>query len=304
MNLLPRLIPRRLQFGLRTLFAAILLVAVCLTLWLAYVAPFKRQRQGLNELQKLSVFVSTHPARPAWLRWFVGKDDFVEVGSIQFSDPGTPSGPYAKGKALDDRVVDALTQLRSIETLWLSEMVITDQQLQRIATIARIHELYLRDTQIGDEGVKSLATVRGLKRLDLNTTLVSDAALETVGQFEQLEYLSLSSPNVKGPGVAHLARLRNLKELQFTGPNVTNDWIAAVASLQNLQWVELHSTSVDERALEHIKRWDKLHSLYLNQNAINVEAIGDLHKHLPHLGRFEVNENRPRNDADRSTPSQ
>jgi hypothetical protein len=26
----------------------------------------------------------------------------------------------------------------------------------------------------------------------------------------------------------------------------------------------------------------------------NVEAIGDLHEHLPHLGQFEVNDNRPR----------
>lgn len=298
MSPFPRLLHGRFQFRLRTLFAMILLVAIGMTLWLAYVAPFKRQRQGLNDLQKLSVFVSTHPARPAWLRWLVGNDDFVEVASIQFTDPEAPSGPYAKGKTLDDKVVDALTQLHSVETLWLSEMVITDQQLQRIATIPRIHELYLRSTPIGDEGVNSLASVKGLKRLDLNTTLVSDAALETVGQFEQLEYLSLSSPNVKGSGVAHLARLHNLEQLQFTGPNVTNDWIAAVASLQNLQWVELHSTSVDERALEHIKRWHKLHSLYLNQNAINVEAMGDLQEHLPHLGRFEVNDNRPRNDAD------
>jgi hypothetical protein len=289
------------------LFATILLVAVSMTLWLAYVAPFKRQRQGLNELEQLSISYSTRAATgPAWQKWLVGADDFVEVTSLQFADPFAQAAAQVRASIpggnrlpLDDRVVDALTKLRGIDRLFLSGTQITDQQLQRIATIPRIEDLYLRYTSIGDEGVKSLANVRGLKRLDLNTTLVSDAALETVGQFEQLEYLSLSSPNVKGPGVAHLARLRNLKELQFTGPNVTNDWIAAVASLPNLQWFELHSTSVDERALEYIKRWDKLHSVYLNQNRISLEAIGDLHEHLPHLGRFEVNDNKPRNGAER-----
>jgi hypothetical protein len=295
-----RFVFRRFQFGLRTLFVAILLVAVGMTLWMHYIAPFKRQREGLSVLEEFGFSVSTRAADGSdWQKWLVGEDDFVQVTSVRFGDQIAQVKLQASGvrpKPLDDRIVDALSRLRSVEHLNLCWLHVTDKQLQKIATIPHIEVLYLRGNPIGDEGVKSLVKYEGLKRLCLNRTLVSDASLEIVGQFELLEDFSLSSPNVKGPGLIHLAKLRNLTDLQFTGPNVTNEWVAAVASLPNLHWVELHSTSVDERAMVHIRRWKNLRSLYLNQNAINVDAIGDLRTHLPKLQKLEVHGNRPRSE--------
>jgi hypothetical protein len=289
---------RLIQFRLRTLFLVILLVAIGLTLWLNYIAPFKRQREGLDVLQDLGFSVSTRAAAgPTWQKRLVGEDDFVEVIEVQFGDDLSQMKLQATGVRplpLDERVVNALARLRSVEHLNLCWLHVTDTQLQRIATIPDIQVLHLRGNPIGDEGVKSLAKYKGLKRLDLNRTQISDDALEIVGQFQELEYFSLSSPNVKGPGLVHFPKLENLTDLQFVGPNVTNEWIAAVASLPNLQWVELHSTSVDERAMVHVRRWKNLRHLYLNQNAINVDAIGDLRKDLPKLERFETGGNRPK----------
>jgi hypothetical protein len=281
----------RLQFGLRTLFCTILLVAVGLSVGQSYVAPFKRQRQVLSELQQLSVVARTRASDgPIWQKWLVGESDFIDVVSVRCVDPPSIGGGIAcyAGPSLNDRVVDALTQLRSIEELTLMRSNVTDQQLQRLAMLPHIERLCLRETRIGDEGVKSLAQHKELKTLDLDTTLVSDAALEIVGQFEHLECLSLRSPNVKGPGLVHLGKLQALRHLQFHGPNVTNEWIAAVASLPNLESFVLNGTSVDERALEHIRRWKKLRVLLLYRNAFNREAIGDVKEHFPLLETFRA----------------
>ena len=66
---------------------AIFLFAIGLTIWRAYVAPFARQRQGIDALQALGVSLSTTAADgPAWQRWLVGEDGFVEVIDVQFTD--------------------------------------------------------------------------------------------------------------------------------------------------------------------------------------------------------------------------
>jgi hypothetical protein len=125
----------RWQFGTRTLLVAVLLIAIGLTVWRTHVAPFARQRQGIEVLQELGVSVATTAADgPAWQRWLVGEDDFVEVSYVDLSDDGQWL-LFKKRARIDDRVIGALAQLHSVRTLNLKWTEITDQQLRLISVI-------------------------------------------------------------------------------------------------------------------------------------------------------------------------
>ncbi len=282
---------RRWQFGTRSLFVAVLLVAIGLTLWRAYVSPFARQKQGIDELLAQGVSVSTSAADgPAWQRWLVGEDDFVQVGTVKFTDK-PPWVADENRVPIDDRAIDALVKLRSVGFLNLSQTQITNEQLQRLAAIPRTRHLQVQSTLIGDAGVKHLPRFKGLKGLSLTRTLVSDEGLEAVGQLTDLEYFELESPNVEGSGVAHIANLTKLNELQFSGPSVTNEWIRHVAVLPSLEWVELHSTRVDDGAIPFMSGWKNVQKLYLNKNRFTTEALHGLWQTLPNLKVLEAGGN-------------
>ena len=52
---------RRLQFSIRSLLLLTAAVAVVLAIWAAYIQPFQRQRQAMEDIEKAGGAYKTQP---------------------------------------------------------------------------------------------------------------------------------------------------------------------------------------------------------------------------------------------------
>jgi hypothetical protein len=87
MNASKRPNPKRrwLQFRLRTLLLMTAACAVVLSLWTAYVAPYRARQRAIAALTELGARVTTETGGPGWVRKLVGEGYFVHGVAVSLN---------------------------------------------------------------------------------------------------------------------------------------------------------------------------------------------------------------------------
>lgn len=198
---------RRFQFGLRSLLAMVLLVAVACS-WLGVKVEQARKQKAVVEALKrhcviveytwvydnrLSFLAAPGPA-PIWLRELLGEDFFHDVIEVKTcGDTGFRDDDLA--------YVAELTSLRS---LMLFRDQVTDTGLEHLQGLTHLRQLFLDGTQITDEGLVHLKGLTSLVELSLWQTKVTDEGLEHLKELPNLTYLYLEGTQVTDAGVEGL----------------------------------------------------------------------------------------------------
>ena len=199
-------IPRPwLQFRLRTLLIAILLLSLPLSWFAVRMRKARRQRAAVEAIERLGGYVAydwetdwvvTPPARksyPAWLRRPLGDDFFFDVVEASFL--------YSE---LDDEAATCLKGLANIEELYLDHTRITDAGLANIEGLTHLQKLTLDYTQITDTGLEHVAGLTPLRCLTIGGTRITDAGLDHLKRMSNLRYLHLDDTQVTDEGAKSL----------------------------------------------------------------------------------------------------
>jgi internalin A len=219
---------RLVQLRLATLLLVVTLCCAVLGFRQAYIAPFFRQQQAVEQLTKAGAAIQYSPARPAWLAPIVGRDVFHYVTWVHMESRGVK----------DDALV-ALHDTPYVTNLYLAGNPITDEGLRHVAALRHLQRCSLWRTRITDDGLKHLADLKQLSALDLKNTAVTDEGLAHLVALQSLTELHLPA-RVSDAGLAHLGRLPKLHTLDASQPR----WITprGLRQLAGCQIQELQTT--------------------------------------------------------------
>ena len=159
---------RRLwQFSLRTLGLLLCVCAALLWAWNHYVAPYRAQRQAIEQLQELGATIETEQGGLAWLRWLLGEEQFTTVVMVKLE----------QNKKIDDDDLSCLASLVDLRKLYLAGTPITDDGLKWVRHLKKLERLSLWDTRVTDAGLVHLRGLENLAVLDLHRNPVTNEGL-------------------------------------------------------------------------------------------------------------------------------
>jgi hypothetical protein len=237
---------RWLQFSLRTLMIAVLVVGIGMATW---IVPIKKraekQKAAVDAIRQNggSVFydyevdpsgnriTGVEPPGPAWLRRVLGDDFFATViganvtTSADFKHVGELSklrSLGAFGVPITDADLEVVRELSQLKSLNLCFTNVADAGLKNLKSLSQLEDLKLSNTPVTDPGLKELNGLSHLKSLNLNDTRITDAALESLDGLSGLEDLTLSHTEITDAGLVHLKGLTKLESLWLHESKVTD----------------------------------------------------------------------------------
>ena len=227
---------RWLQFSLRTLLAAVLVVAVLMAVWRVHA---QKQLYVLALVQRLGGDVTysyqrkglSSPPGPEWLRKLMGDEYFLTVDGVAIGS-----------QYLTDDDLTVFQDLTRLRVLRLSNGQLTDRGLEKLTNLSNLTDLDLNFTLISDAGMPHLSRLTNLKELSLKSTNVTDAGLPYLLDMRKLEKLRLGHYNLKG---------RDADEQPVS--NITDDGLSCLAGLRNLKMLVLLNTKATPEGLQRLK---------------------------------------------------
>lgn len=300
--------PRRpgLQFNLRSLMIAILVVGSCLGMLGAKIDRKQKERRTVAAIEGLDGSVrydwqdedgNGTPPGPEWLTGFVGDDFFARVEFMAFDRQDR--------QVSDDDLIalelEALTDLKGID---IASDRVTDVGLARLTEMTELQSLSLRGVWrrdcITNAGIKYLSKMRRLERFNIGSEELTDACLPDLAQIgtlkelalggeisdnglrciarmRSLEALFLSSGAVTDKGLLHLVELKSLRQLTLSRANkVTDAGVAQLAQLSSLKILSLHVPKITDRGLIGLARNASLEDLLLSCAHVTDEGLDHL----------------------------
>jgi hypothetical protein len=193
------------QFGLRTFFLGILVIAIGCGWFAVKLQSARKQRMAVATIREWGgdIGYSSSPA-PDWLMHLLGEDFFCTVTKVHVDKAVTAS----------DAELSELEPLTDVDCLYANRMSITDAALAHFKGMTKLQHLYLNRACITDAGLKDIAAFTHLRELELSKTQISDAGLTSLKGLKQLRLLNLSNTNVTSAGIAELKE--SLPELKVT----------------------------------------------------------------------------------------
>ena len=118
--------------------------------------------------------------------------------------------------------------------------------------------------------LRAVASMREVRRLDVSGCRLGDAELAELDRMAGLESLDL--PATTSDGIAPtLVRMRSLKELSLEATQVTGAGLATLP--RSLESLNLSSTSIDDAAVEHLRRLPGLKQLWLGETSVGDKSL-------------------------------
>ena len=300
----------RLQYGLRSLLLAMLIVCLALG-W--YVERVRRQRQAVAALREAGADVDygafddyetfdygiyddpfAEDPKPTtcgeWLEFYaparvrnaLGIDFFRRVEAVDFHEG-------------DDcpTVLGRLRELPGLRRLSLDRAL--DEDLVNVGALRSLTNLKLASPYVTDAGLGYLENLQRLEHLDLGFagisdagTRVSDAGLSPIADKFDLQYLDLYGTQITDEGLVQLAGLRRLKHLNLSYTAIGDAGLAVLTNMPELEFLGLRGTLVTDEGLAPLRSLKALKKLHLRETAITDKALGVLVQ-LVSLKKIDVN---------------
>lgn len=206
---------RWLQFRLRTLLIAVLVLSLPLSWFAVRMEKARRQREAVEALQSTGIFLEwqivreSEPGVPTWLAKLFGDNYlFVEVRQVIWNG-------QSNWKPVRDEHMIHLADLPDLWRIAVPTCRVSDVGVEHLKGLTSLRSLDLSHTEVTDDGLKHLKEMSELRHLFLNGTQITDGGLEYLKGLANLEWLSLKGTQVTAQGV---------KKLQKAFPNCKIEW--------------------------------------------------------------------------------
>lgn len=229
------------QFRLRTLLTVMAILGVLMAMLMSAVHSAQTQKAALQRLrcrgtsavvrysyekgETWGSFLPNSPPGPTWLRNLIGPDLFQTVVLVDMRSVWMYHDELA-----------ALEDLPSVETIWLGESEVSDDDLRHLRPLRHLTGLGLEHTQIGDNGLVYLEKLTKLHMLLLDGTRVTDAGMEHLQGLTNLEeWLGLGRTRITDASIKYFKNFTKLREINLERTKVTERGVLELkAALPNL----------------------------------------------------------------------
>lgn len=173
----------RLQFGLRSLLAAVVLFCLVLGVWRGWIHPYTRQRDALRELWPFVSTVTQVTGQPEFLRPLYKQDFFKDVVGLELTSLSHGAGPPFLGPSQ----LALLREFPRLERLEIKDGPFGDRELAHMPRLAQLESLSLRNTEIRGPGLQALQRLPKLKSLQVQSDWLERAEIAGFPALEQLQ---------------------------------------------------------------------------------------------------------------------
>ena len=196
--------------------------------------------------------------------------------------------------ALDNKGLERLAEVTSLESLGLISNGITDEGLACLTRLPNLKSLDLSGNPgVTEAGFESIRLLKNLEELILPTGIATDAVLSALDVFPKMKRLTLG--RATDSGLQTVGRLPQLESLTiYYNAEVTTTGLQALLSLPRLQKLKIcHSQNLmTERELEVISRLENLTHLSIwTQKPLGKKTAKQLER-LKNLTQLTVAEPR------------
>lgn len=269
-----------LQFRLRTLLIAVLLLSLPLSWFAVRMARARRQRAVVHAVERADGCVlfmgrsSVNRCRlekilPAWLdehaKDAIFSDVVVEV--------------YFRSR-VSDAMLKRLGDLPTLESLTLDGTPVNGSQLRHLKGLTSLHYLSLRDTPVTDADLVHVNALP-LLGLRLTGTQITDTALRHVSGMSHIGRLEIGHTQITDAGLEYVAKLTRLVDLDISHTLITDPGLKHLEGLTDLWYLDLEGTRITDSGLKHLKPLSHLKQLNMLGTRVTPEGIRAA---LPRLG--------------------
>jgi hypothetical protein len=186
---------------------------------------------------------------------------------------------YLETPPVSDADLKPLGQLRGLRQVRLTFTAVTGEGLSHLPpTLSR---LWLDGSPITDEGLRHLQHMTVLVSLSLNETQISDTGLEHLHSLPMLSMLSLRDTRIGDSGLETLSNLSSIERLDLSQTRITDAGLGRLRNLPSLHYLSLAGTHLTNDVVGHLKAIGTLKYLDLEGTALGEEALDELRAALP-----------------------
>lgn len=230
-----------------------------------------------------------------------------------FNSPSSHRGPPVPGiNLVDNEVLKALTNFPRLQSLDLSESLVTDDGLVALQSWPHLRQITIRYglmrrlqdeayrrspappaearlyQRISDAGIARIMAIPTLKALNLTGCSVSDQTLALIRQRPELEELVLQLETITDADLQHLAALTNLRTLELDGKRgFTDANFQALESLKHLEELDLSTLNLSDQNWSVVQHFPHLRHLRISSSSATRLGLSQLNG-LKDLSTLEI----------------
>lgn len=176
---------------------------------------------------------------------------------------------FKDANSVDDKWIEPLARLKSLETIDLSGTMVTDEGIASLSQLPNLKTLRLEGCKsITGIGLESFPESPPLVELNLrNASSLTDEGLAAVARFTNLENLyTCANRRVLGPGYQCLAALKELKILSCPKTAIADEHLQLLDGIDTLEVIWLYGCQgVSGRGLQKLVGSESVRRLSLNE---------------------------------------
>ncbi len=184
--------------------------------------------------------------------------------------------------AFSGKELSGLENLQELQTLRISDLVMTDDQTRTLSRLPKLKFIWLGGEQLNDDTLRNVARLPALTAFTVTLaekSRITNEGARALAANPRIISVNLDSTRVDDQGLAFLAERKNWEEFLLDGTQITDSGLAVLKDMQALRTLWLSRTSVGDPGLEVISSLSSLEVLYLNETQISDAGL----KHLEAL---------------------
>jgi hypothetical protein len=274
------------QFGLRTLLIFVTLV-VAFCCWFGYkLRTAREQRAAVVEIESHntgeSYVLYAHPSQFfVHMEKLLGRDFCYDVSSVGLDKPNEklfaaldriPNFSHlviSNGKATPTGF-EHIVHNKSLKYLRLMN---ADFPFEKLTQLKSLEGLYLEGNNLTDSQVSFINGLVNLKILRITSSSITDQGMASVRQLPGLKCFSITSKTVTSRGLRFLEACTHLERIGFNDTPDINEVLKNLDNKNQLREVDLEKTGVTDKCLERLAKISGLERLYLGETAITSEGL-------------------------------
>jgi hypothetical protein len=267
----PRRVRRRLQFSLRGLLIAMVVLGPIAGWVGSRVQRSMAQRLAVARLQRAGADVTLSVVGPpAWRRW-LGDGWFERVDTVAFRQSRCTDADLAN-----------LARLVGLRVLEVDSPAVTDAALAYLRGQSQLEALWVAGTQITSGGLASLEVLERLEILGLDSAQLNERTAEWMAAQPRLAAVEIRGAGLSPAQVERLSQLRGLRSLLLTNGAATDELAPALAKLTSVEVLFLlQSPQISDRGLAPLADLPNLRHLALDGTSTTEEGVRRLQERAP-----------------------
>ena len=176
--------------------------------------------------------------------------------------------------SLSDSGLESLGLLPLETAKITSTQQFTDRGIRALCGRRSLRTLRLDNVRLSEAGLVAISQLRGLGYLTLRNGSMPSHGLGFLAKCERLTHLTLESMEIEGMGFGAISGIQSLSSLQLSNSKFAVQQLAALKDLPNLSRLTLDGTPITDDSLSNLKSVSQLR--FLNIERTNLTTAGIL----------------------------